>query len=279
MNKSKVNNDARFEILISTMNKTSLSFLDAMFPHHQLESLELLIINQTVKGKDLISNKNNIRVINSYEKGLSKSRNLAIKNAKGDICLLADDDVEYLPNFNSIILDTFSKLDTSTVIRFKIATICGDNYKSYPKVSKRLITKKDIESTSSVEIAFKRKDIIVKQITFNTLFGLGSHFTSGEEYLFLKKILNQDLIINFENKVIVRHKLIRSTSNIGSDAFIKAMAAQYYHDYNFFGYIVLLKFIFFLFRKKIVESENLFSKYKVGTNAIKTYKKLIKQSA
>ena len=41
----------------------------------------------------------NIRVINSFEIGLSKSRNLAIKNALGDICIIADDDIEYVEDF------------------------------------------------------------------------------------------------------------------------------------------------------------------------------------
>jgi len=274
MNKSIFDNEVTFEILISTMNKTSLSFLDQMFPYQELENLNVLIINQTIKGKELNSYKDNIRVINDYNKGLSISRNLAIKNAIGEICLIADDDVEYLPNFNKIILKTFSRQKSSSIILFKIDTFSGEVYKIYPKVSKKLLSKKDIESTSSIEIAFKRKDIILNRIIFNTHFGLGSYFESGEEYLFLKEVLNQKLIINFENATIVKHKLERSTSNMGSDNFVKAKAAIYYHDYKELSYLVLLKFIIFLFRKRLIPFNYLIKKYIVGLSSIKLYKKL-----
>jgi glycosyltransferase involved in cell wall biosynthesis len=274
MNKSIFDNDVKFEILISTMNKISLSFLDSMFPYQEFEKLNILIINQTIKGKELNSHKDNIRVINDYNKGLSISRNLAIKNAIGEICLIADDDVEYLPNFNKIILKTFSRQKLSSVIRFKIDTFSGKVYKIYPKVSKRVLNKKDIENASSIEIAFKRKDIILNRITFNNHFGLGSYFESGEEYLFLKEVLNQELIINFENETIVKHKLERSTSNMGSNSFIKAKAAIYYHDYKELSYLLLLKFIIFLLRKKLIPFNSVIKKYRVGLSSIKLYKKL-----
>lgn len=277
MNKSTIENEKMLEILISTMNKTSLSFLDKMFPYHRLENLQILIINQTISGKELISNKVNIRVINSYEKGLSESRNLAVKNAKGYICLLADDDVAFLPNFETIILSSFAKLNSASVIRFKIDTFCGKTYKKYPKTSKRLYTNKDIQRTSSIEIAFKRKDIQESNIKFNTLFGLGSYFTSGEEYLFLKDVLSKGLHVYFESKAIVKHTFESSSKNIAHNNFIKTKAVLYYIDYNFLGYLVLLKFVFFLVSRKEISLKCFLSKYRVGINGIKMYKKLIKE--
>lgn len=271
---STLNNDIKLEILVSTMNKTSLSFLESMFPYHKLESLNILIINQTEIGKELVSNSKNIRIINSFIKGLSLSRNLAIKNAIGEICLISDDDVEYFPNFINTVLSSFKSLKKASVIRFKIDTFSGDDYKTYPKVSKKLCSKKDIESSSSIEIAFKRKDIISNHVSFNPLFGLGSHFKSGEEYLFLKDILNQDLYIYFENKAIVKHTFKRSTSNIESDNFIKTKMALYYHDYKELSYLYLFKFIIFLLRKQLIPLNDFIKKYNVGISAIKKYKKL-----
>jgi glycosyltransferase involved in cell wall biosynthesis len=40
----------------------------------------------------LVSDFPSVRVVNSFEKGLSKSRNLGLLNAHGKIVLLADDD-------------------------------------------------------------------------------------------------------------------------------------------------------------------------------------------
>jgi len=239
-----------------------------------LETLNILIINQTQIGSELNSNYKNIRVINSYERGLSKSRNLAIKNAIGEICLIADDDVEYLPKFISTILSAFAKLKSASVIRFKIDTFTGEVYKIYPESSKKLYSKKEIENGSSIEIAFRRKDITTHGIGFNPFFGLGSQFQSGEEYLFLKDILNHGLNIHFENDAIVKHSYKRSTSNMGSENFVKAKAAQYYHDYHNLSYLFLFKFIIFLVRKKIISFKDIIPKYKVGLSAINMYKKL-----
>ena len=269
-------NDLRVEILISTMNRTSLFFLKDMFPHNKLEDLLILIINQTEEGKELISEFTNVRVINSFEKGLSKSRNLAVKNAIGDICLIADDDVEYIKNFDYTIKETFLRLNTVSIIKFKIDTFEGKDYKKYPITSKFLYKKKDIRTTSSIEIAFKRKEILKNNILFNTLFGLGSHFQSGEEYLFLSNALKKNRTVYFENKVIVKHSLERSTTNMGSDKYIKTQAALYYYDYKSISYLFLMKLIFFLLRKRMIKWGKIINKYNVGLCGINEYKKLVK---
>jgi len=262
--------DLKLEILISTMNKTSLSFLEAIFAYHKLDDLNILIINQTEIGKELHSDFKNIRVINSYEKGLSKSRNIAIKNALGDICLIADDDIEYLPNFERTVKKSFKKFDKASVILFKIDTFTGETYKTYPKKSIRLSGNRDIKSASSIEITFNRTTIDSNNILFDPLFGLGSYFQSGEEYLFLKDVLKKRLPIYFENKFIVKHQFIRSTSNMASDDFIKAKAAQYCDDYKIFSYFALLKFIIFLVRKRKVPLSDFILKYKIGLGGIKS---------
>lgn len=275
MKKEKVLEDnLKLEILMSTMNKTSLSFLDAIFPHHKLSSLHILIINQTETGKELNSDFENIRIINSYEKGLSKSRNLAIKNALGDICLIADDDIEYVEDFEKIIINGFQKFDNASVIRFKIDTFSGETYKAYPKHSKKLISKRDIESSSSIEIAFKREHIISNNIEFDPLFGLGSYFQSGEEYLFLKELLKSRLLIYFEDEFIVKHKAISSTSNIANEDFIRTQAALYYKDYGVLSYFSLFKFIIFLVRKRMIPSNKFLLKYKFGLQGIKSFIRL-----
>lgn len=266
------------EILISTMNRNNLSFLDGMFDNNTYSHLQILIVNQTSPDKTIESNKAHIRVINSFEYGLSKSRNLAIKNAIGDICLIADDDVKYLKGFDKHIKQAFLRDSKASIINFKIDTFCGRDYKKYPEKSKRLRKRKDIASISSVEMAFRRKDVVKNNILFNTFFGLGSHFPSGEEYLFLSDALKKTININFVNTAIVKHLFQRSTSNLASDNYIKTQAAIYYIDYGVICYLFLLKLIFFLLRKKLIQLKDAKGKFKAGLKGIKEYKKLIKES-
>ena len=66
---SKVKDKSReLEILIATMNKTSLDFLSSMFSSQDYSNFTILIVNQTTKDKLLVSDHANIRVINSFEK-------------------------------------------------------------------------------------------------------------------------------------------------------------------------------------------------------------------
>ena len=60
---------------------------------------DLLIINQCNKNgiDEVTDGVHHIRMISSTERGLSKSRNMALENACGDICLICDDD-EIIPN-------------------------------------------------------------------------------------------------------------------------------------------------------------------------------------
>ncbi len=276
MKETTSNTNHVIEVLIATMNRTSISFIEKMFPYNKLENLRLLIINQTKQGHECISDFENIRVINSYETGLSKSRNLAIKNAMGDICLIADDDVEYVKYFEEIVKKTYNRLTNASVILFKIDTFTGEDFRVYPKISKQLTARKEIKPTSSIEMTFKRKDIVSKNIEFNTLFGLGSYFTAGEEYLFLKDILKRDLIVYFENQITVKHSLEKSTSNEGSNNYVKTVSAINYIDFKNFSYLLLVKFLFYLLMHKVIDYKDFFKKFREGAKAINEYKGITK---
>ncbi|MBT8245460.1 MAG: glycosyltransferase family 2 protein [Winogradskyella sp.] len=255
------------------MNRTSLDFLDAMFPFEDRDELNILIINQTKIGSELKTQTKNIRVINSYEKGISKSRNLAIKNTIGDICLIADDDTEFASGFQEEVKNTFFSFDKASLIQFRVRTFEGNDYKTYPKKSKKLNCYSDIIHVSSVEIAFRRQDILNMKIKFNELFGLGSVFKSGEEFLFLRDLLKNDLIMWHVNKYIVKHSS-ESSTDIGCDNYIKTKAVLYYISYRFWSDLYIFKFLAFLYRKNIMQFKDFGSKYKMSKMAIKTYKKL-----
>ncbi len=80
------------QILIATMNRTNFDFLKAMFVFSDFSTLNLLVINQTIPDKLLQSDFENVEVINSFDKGLSKSRNLALQKASKDLVILTEYD-------------------------------------------------------------------------------------------------------------------------------------------------------------------------------------------
>ncbi|OMQ08772.1 glycosyltransferase family 2 protein [[Flexibacter] sp. ATCC 35103] len=261
-----------FEILIATRDRSNLDFLLPMFPFQHFSFFNILIVNQS-ETEVLISDFKSVRVINSTEKGLSKSRNLAIKNASGKICLIADDDVIFAKDFNRDILSAFEILPFASIITFNHERI-GDLQPQKKEKASFLHDKKSIWNVSSIEIAFKPDDIKEKNITFDEYFGLGSFFETAEEFLFLKRALIQNLKIYYSPEIIVSHPLFSSGKAEGADNLIYARAALFYKLYGNFAFILLAKYVLFLIRKKYIRFLELSKKYKIGLAGIAQFKEL-----
>lgn len=180
------------QVLVSTMNQEGYELIEKM----NINS-DAIIVNQCdVKSSEYI-NKNNFKIkwINSDKKGLSRSRNLAIQNATSDICILADDDIEYIPDYNNIIIEQFKLDSEADIIAFQVEGI-DEEFKKYHERPRKVnfLTSMRI---SSVEIAFKRDTISGKGIRFNEAFGAGSKYFAGEENIFLMDCLRKGIIIKY----------------------------------------------------------------------------------
>ena len=137
------------------------------------------------------------------ERGLSRNRNNALSNAKADICLIADDDVRYKPEYIDIVRSTFADNPDVDMALFQYAS--EHEYKSYPDYSFNLKNMPKGYYVSSIEIAFRRK-AVVGRIRFNELFGLGSPvLRAGEDGVFMLDAMKAGLNVVFFPKVVVVH--------------------------------------------------------------------------
>lgn len=263
-----------FEILMATKNKSSLDFLEAMFPFEHFSNFNILIINQT-SDNELRSKFENIRVINVNEKGLSKSRNLAIKNAVKKICLIADDDVVYFPNFDKEIITAFNQNSDAAMITFNHQRE-GLNHPQNNSQCVFIHSQKSIWKVCSIEIAFKLDIIQENNLIFDENFGLGSYFETAEEYLFLRDTIKLSLRVLFYPFIIVSHPLLCSGEYQGDDKIVFARAALFYKLKAHLVYIWLLKYVFFLARNNYIAWNECVGKYKIGLSGIQKYKELVK---
>ena len=269
----KEKSDLQLEILISTMNRTSLDFLDAMFINNSTSVYNILIINQTSADMLLQSNRANIRIVNSFERGLPSSRNLAISNAIGDICLIADDDLEYEKDFEKAIINAFAKYEEADIITFQMTDETGKLYVEYPDIIRH--DKKTVETANSVVICFKRKSIVEKKVLFNNNFGLGAVFPTANEYVFLRNALKKGLNIFFEPKILLSHPHFSSGKDSGSDKIVYARAALFYKYSGILGYLRLGKYLWMNYNLDILKFNELLPKYLIGLKGIKTYRNLL----
>ena len=260
------------EILISTMKRSNLDFLKPMFPK-DFGNYNILIINQTEKGQELTSKYDNIRVVNSYEKGLSKSRNLALKNTKGDICLIADDDIKYVENFDNIIKNAFNTNKNFDVLTFMMSDFEGKLAKKYnlPKQHNY----KSLVKANSVTIAFKNHKVTEAKIKFDTNFGLGSTFQIAEEFIWLRSLYKANFKIGFIPKIIVQHPYESSGRFGGDDRIIAARSALFYKYSKRLAHLKLIRYIYITLKRQQIKPKDFLKKYRVGHKAINHYKAIL----
>lgn len=196
----------KIEVLISTMN---------------LENNVDLIKKMNIKGKSVTINQysgqsqlynveeSDNRLYNYNEKGLSRSRNNAIKQSIGDVCVIADDDMIYYDNYIKIIEDAYKKYDDADIIAFYIEN--EDENRRKRKMKERKIEYLHSMKLQSVQLTFKKKSITDNKIFFNEKYGAGTDLYMGEENIFLFDCLKKKLKIYYIPKTIARLKKGKSS--------------------------------------------------------------------
>lgn len=196
---------------------------------------DVLVINQCdeeSESKFTFSNKFGeectARIINTTERGLSKSRNKAISNAHGDICLICDDDECLTDNYPEIIKKSFCEYPAYSVFAFRFNM--PENY--YMKKT-FWDTKKEINYASSLkisswQIAFKLIDIKKNAIQFDETIGSGMTKAGGEEKIFQHDCLKKGL------KILYQPITIGALSFNDSQWAHHIFSEAYFHDWGFY---------------------------------------------
>ena len=254
------------EILISTMNQDSLDFLVQMFPFLHFSNLQILIVNQTQTGKELLSIYPNVRIINSFEKGLTKSRNLALENAVGKILLIADDDVVYQQGFVAKIINAYNQFPDAATINFCAVKKDGSLMKNYPKHSKKNLNAFDVFNTSSIEMTLNKAILDKTKIRFDENFGLGAMFEMGEEAIFLLDLKNKKQQLVFEPEVIVQHPEFTSSAK-------KSIEEKYYIHGALCTRIFKSNYIYWIFVKLFFDLKQRKIRFGEFKSALKSSKK------
>lgn len=135
-------------------------------------------------------------------KGLSNNRNNAIDHCRGDIVLIADDDLEFSPDFSQKIIKVYQENPYLDLALFRVDF---KNNKSYPEA----ITKLELPLprgyfVSSIEITMRRESI--RDLRFFPGLGLGApKMHCGEEELFVTSAIKRGLDCRFYPVEICAH--------------------------------------------------------------------------
>jgi glycosyltransferase involved in cell wall biosynthesis len=146
-----------------------------------------------------------IKVSHIKGKGVTKSRNNAIKLSDADIGLFSDDDVTYEPEWLENVRTKFEKNPGLDVALFKIKTFEGEpEYRDYPG---EIIEYKKAPSVGTIQMAVRLKKVKENNIYFDERFGAGNPYLIGsDEQIFVHDCLKKGLKVTYFPEYIVRHK-------------------------------------------------------------------------
>lgn len=236
------------EVLISTMHQDDYSLLKQM----KITS-DAVVVNQCNKDSRAVFSYFGHRVIwiNTTERGLSRSRNMAIKNASADICMLADDDMEYRQGYEQTVLSSFAD-NSSDIIGFQVEGI-EKKFKNYD-CKEHAVSYLESMKMASVEIAFRRSSFINNDIHFDEMIGAGTEFLMGEENALLFQCLRKKLKVYYIPKVIADLHIGESTwFTERNEQYFMGKGAAFAAMKTPFSLLLILQFAF---RKRNLYKDN-----------------------
>ncbi len=182
------------EVLISTMNLENSTMYNRLLKDMNIKG-KSVVINQCPSIDTKLKNisKGNNKIFNFHEKGLSKSRNKAIKYSTADISLIADDDLQYVSNYEQIVEDAYKKFPDADIIAFYVSSDNINNIK--PRLKEGKVNMLRSFKIQSVQLSLKISSIKKRNIKFDEEFGAGSKLFMGEENIFLIDCLKSKLKI------------------------------------------------------------------------------------
>lgn len=208
----------KLEVLMSCMHQSGIDIAyrsnlqTDMVLVNQCDRESLEVIPSQADGGAMFQ----VKFICTKERGLSKSRNMAIRNAEGDVCLIADDDEVFAEGYGERILSAFEQYPAADVIAFKVENTHSSKKKYASKACK--VNYLRAMSIGSWQIAFRRESIMRNHILFDEEMGSGTGHGPSEEVRFLFDCLSKKLTIQYLPIVIARME--------------KTSDSQWFHGYT-----------------------------------------------
>lgn len=180
----------KFTILISCMHQENHDILQ----RSNVQS-DCVVVNQcnidNVEDFDIVNKfgeTKHCRFISTTERGLSRSRNMAIANAPDDsICLICDDDEILDDNVETTVLEAYRTWPDASLIAFRIIRLDDTSGKKYASRPCQMNLRQSLH-ISSVEITFSKQFIKKAGIQFDINLGSGTGNGAGEENKFILDI-------------------------------------------------------------------------------------------
>lgn len=187
---------------------------------------EVLIIVQNLGRIALFDmpNRADVRVVELISRGVAKSRNEALRQARGKYLLFADDDIVFKEDGIAAVIDY---MDLHSEVAFVLGQAVdqhGQLRKNYPTKPTRL-HRYNSAKAATYEMVVRVKAAEDKNVWFDERFGAGENNYLGDEYIFISDLILAGLRCDFLPATLAVHPEVSSGSQWGTDRDLIARAA------------------------------------------------------
>ena len=228
------------EVLVSALEKDPYKLASDM----NLEC-DAVIVNQGNKDGcyDFRTDRSfNVKLLESSERGVGKSRNHALDLADSKIVLFSDDDIVYSKGYAERILAAFSENKDADVIMFNVNV--SEDRRTYFTLKNKRVHKWSVGRYPAYAAAAKLESIRSSGLRFSTLFGGGAKYSNGEDSLFFMDCLRAGLVIKAVPVLIGTEKPHESTWFHGfNEKFFKDRGVLYRFLYGKTAPLWALRFV------------------------------------
>lgn len=215
------------QLLISCVDKNISELVEKL----QLNS-PAVIVNQCSEDKEEHFEVAGFPVDIYYrnERGVGRSRNLALSKADQEICLFGDEDIVYVKDYVALIEAEFAAHPEADGILFQVEVT--PERKTYQNDEWGQVTLLNCGRYPAYSMAFRREKLHKTGVKFSLLFGGGAPYSNGEDSLFIRQLIQAGL------------KIYKSPVCIGEEIPRPSTWFTGYHEKFFFDRGVLYHFLY-----------------------------------
>ncbi len=164
------------------------------------------------------------------ERGVGRSRNLALSKADQDICLFADEDIVYEKDYAALIEAEFQAHPEADGIMFQVEVT--PERKTYQNDEWGKVSLWNCGRYPAYSMAFRREKLHQTGVKFSLLFGGGAPYSNGEDSLFIRQLIKAGMQI-YKSPVCIGEEIPRPSTWFTG-----------YHDKFFYDRGVLYHFLY-----------------------------------
>lgn len=180
---------------------------------------EILVIVQGKGGK--APKRDDVRVIRLDSVGVTRSRNVAIREAAGEVLIFGEEDVTWVPEGVAEVLETFEDNPRLAVMLGRARDESGALRKRYPAY-REPATVFNSARVGTIELAVRPALVRRAKVGFDENFGAGTENFLGDEYIFVADATRAKLKCEYFPITFSEHPSESSGMRFGTDQDARA---------------------------------------------------------